>query len=339
MGQLLKAGYNTHYATGSRAFTETLRRVVGPRGTPQFRYFNSYTEAARNDVDVLICDESHRIRKTSNSRFTAKARRSGVSQIAELLQCSKVAVFLIDDHQVVRPDEIGSASYIREAARNSGCLLHDYELDIQFRCGGSEAFINWVNNTLQITRTPNILFRREEQSEFEFRIFASPAEMEEAIRRRAEEGYSARVTAGFCWPWSEPTHEGFLVTDVAVGSYERPWNAKPEAAKLDKSIPKSHFWATDPNGIDQVGCVYTAQGFEFDYVGVIFGTDLVFDPDQAIWNGTPSNSYDSVVKRSGSNFTDLVKHTYRVLLTRGLKGCYVYFTDKNTERFFRSRLE
>ena len=104
-------------------------------------------------------------------------------------------------------------------------------------------------------------------------------------------------------------------------------------------IPKSNIWAHDPNGIDQIGCIYTAQGFEFDYVGVIFGNDLVYNLDEQAWEGHPENSADNVVKRSKDKFIDLVKNTYRVLLSRGMKGCYVYFMDKDTERFFKSRIE
>jgi len=109
--------------------------------------------------------------------------------------------------------------------------------------------------------------------------------------------------------------------------------------RLPKGVPKAVYWPYDPNGIGQIGCIYTAQGFEFDYVGIIWGLDLVYDPDKPGWVGNRDNSYDTVVKRSGDKFMDLVKHTYRVLLTRGMKGCYVYFMDKNTERFVRSRLE
>ena len=105
------------------------------------------------------------------------------------------------------------------------------------------------------------------------------------------------------------------------------------------NIPKSNFWAYDPNGINQVGCIYTAQGFEFDYVGVIFGKDLTYEFDQQDWIGHKERSFDTVVKRSKDQFVDLVKNTYRVLLSRGLKGCYVCFLDKQTEQFFRSRME
>ncbi len=127
--------------------------------------------------------------------------------------------------------------------------------------------------------------------------------------------------------------------DVVIGDFKRPWDAKPGSKKLAKGIPPAELWAYDPEGIDQVGCVYTAQGFEFDYVGVIIGKDLVYRFDEGGWKGVKDESADSVVKRSKEGFIDLVKSTYRVLLSRGMKGCYVYFVDKETERFFKSRMD
>jgi len=117
-----------------------------------------------------------------------------------------------------------------------------------------------------------------------------------------------------------------------------PWNTGPDATRLAPGVPPAPFWASDPNGINQVGCVYTAQGFEFDYVGVIFGRDLRWDPASQDWIGDSGASHDTIVKRSGDRFTDLVKRTYRVLLTRGMKGCYVYFEDEASRpRFERGR--
>jgi DUF2075 family protein len=145
--------------------------------------------------------------------------------------------------------------------------------------------------------------------------------------------------AGFCWLWSEPNGDGTLVDDVVTGDFRRPWDAKSGAGKLAPDIPKETLWATDPNGLKQVGCVYTAQGFEFDYAGVIFGKDLRYDFDTQSWRGFNEESHDTVVKRSKDAFVDLVKSTYRILLSRGLKGCYVHFMDKQTEQFFRSRME
>lgn len=337
MADLLLNGYNAHYATGSKAFTETLRKIIGVRGSVQFKYFNSYSNAEQNEIDVLIADEAHRIRETSNSRFTKRINRSNESQIEELLKASKVAVFFIDDYQVVRPNEIGSTEYIKKSISTKNYKVFEYELEAQFRCSGSDAFVNWINNTLSIKRTANVIWDQTE--EFDFKIFSSPLELENAIREKNAQGFTARMTAGFCWDWSMPNEDGTLKDDVIIGDYRRPWDAKPEAKKLAPGIPKASLWAYDPNGINQIGCVYTAQGFEFDYVGVIFGEDLAYDFDQQKWIGKTSKSSDSVVKRSRGAFVDLVKNTYRVLLSRGMKGCYVYFMDKDTERFFKSRME
>lgn len=337
MADLLLSGCNAHYATGSRAFTETLRNIIGNRGAVQFKYFNSYAAAQDNEIDVLIADESHRIRKTSNSRFTSAGHRSNVEQIEELLRAAKVGVFLIDDVQVVRPNEIGSVEYIRRHAEAMNCIVSEYELEAQFRCSGSDSFVNWIDSTLGIRRTTNVLWEGKES--FEFKIFDSPQALDEAIREKATEGYTARMTAGFCWKWSKPRPDGTLVEDVAIGGYVRPWNARPEASRLAKGIPKASLWAHQPGGIAQIGCIYTAQGFEFDYVGVIFGKDLLYRFEQQAWIGDRQQSHDTVVKRSGDKFLGLVKNTYRVLLSRGMKGCYIHFIDRETENFFRSRME
>lgn len=337
MAEFLRDGRNAHYATGSKAFTETLWSIIGTRSRATFKYFNSYSCAKFNEVDVLICDEAHRIRETSNSRFTRKELRSNKPQIREILDAAKVAVFFIDDRQVVRPNEIGSTEHIRNHAKEVDAEISEYELEVQFRCAGSDGFINWINNTLGIQRTANVIW--DEGDGFDFRILSSPQALEAAIRERANEGFTSRVAAGFCWPWSEPRSDGTLVDDVIIGDYRRPWDAKPGKWKLATGIPPAALWATDPNGIDQIGCVYNIQGFELDYVGVIWGRDLRYNFDSQKWIGDKSQSADSVVKRSGELFVDLVKNTYRVLLSRGMKGCYVHFMDNDTERFVRTRIE
>lgn len=334
---LSKEGFNAHHATGSRAFTETLRRILGARAGAQFKYFHNFAMAASNELDVLILDEGHRIRKSSVTRFTRKDQRSGKPQVEELLNAAKVTVVFIDDLQGVRPDEVGSTILIRESANRLGCRIEEFELEAQFRCSGSDAFVNWISNTLGIERTANVLWQPDER--FEFKLFDSPADLEFAIRRKVAEGASARMTAGYCWPWSMPRADGTLVDDVVIGDYHRPWNANPEAKGLAKGIPKAQLWAFDPHGIDQVGCVYTAQGFEFDYVGVIVGRDLFWDPALADWRGRKEFSHDRKVKQGRERFTDLVKRTYRVLLSRGIKGCYVHFVDRETRDFVTSRME
>lgn len=333
LADLTALGYNSHYATGSKSFTQTLRKIVGGDSNNLFKYFMSYGEAKPKELDVLILDEAHRIREKTGYPF----KSTGHPQVEDLIRASKVLVFFIDDFQSVRKGEIGSAKFIKEHAERLDCKVYEYELEAQFRCGGSNGYTNWVLNTLHIEKTANAIWKDEPA--FEFKIFDSPDSLEQAIRDKESEGHTARLTAGFCWEWSKfLSPDKKLVEDVQIGAYKRAWNARPELTGLPKGTPKADFWAYDEGGINQIGCIYTAQGFEFDYAGVIFGTDLRFNPDAAEWEGHPEDSYDTMVK-SSEDFLQLVKNTYRVLLSRGMKGCYVYFMDKNTERFFRSRIE
>jgi hypothetical protein len=340
VAELSKLGLRTLHLTGSKAFTENLRKVVGARAGAVFKYFrDTATLSADDKLDVAILDEAHRIRAISTSRFTPAKARTGKAQIDDILDSTRTSVFFIDDLQVVRPGEVGSTDLIREAAAKREIEIQEFQLEAQFRSNGSDSFIQWVDNTLELARTPQVLWPMDD--DFDFRIVPSVRELDRLIRERAGEGSTARLVAGFCWPWSNPDANGELVPDVTVGDWEMPWNAQAGAGKLAPGIPKSDFWASDPNGINQVGCVYTAQGFEFDYVGVIFGPDLVYRPMDGGWVGQPKESFDRVVSRgvTAAQFTNFVKSTYRVLLTRGLRGCYVYLADSLTRDFVLSRTE
>ena len=339
VAELSALGLRSIHATGSKAFTQNLRQNVGTRATALFSYFMSLASISEQ-LDVLVLDEAHRIREVSGNRFTRKADRSGKSQIDDILDASRVTVFFIDDLQVVRPEEVGSSELIRNAAAEArGIPIREFELEAHFRANGSDGFVQWIDNTLDIGRTPQILWPMSD--DFDFRVVDSIEALEALIRGQAAQGATSRLVAGFCWPWSNPEPDGQLVSDVVVGDWRMPWNARAEAGRLAAGIPKSDYWASDPGGLNQVGCVYTAQGFEFDYVGVIFGRDLVYRPGVG-WVGQPSESKDRYVASknvSTEAFTEYVKNIYRVLLSRGLRGCYVHFLDVQTRDFVLSRLE
>lgn len=338
LAELSKLGFNAQYATGSKAFTETIRKTIGKGGFEQVKYFNSYVTAEGNMIDVLVADESHRIRTTSNNMYTPRAKKSSIPQVEELISVAKVPVFFIDDRQNVRPREIGSSTYIRENAERLDCKVYDYYLDIQFRCLGSDKFIQWINNTLGVTKTAEAIWDTK-NNEFEFQIVSSPQELYEKIKEKNNVvPNSARMVAGFCWKWSEPNLDGTLVKDVVIGDFAMTWEGKETGRKLAPNVPPASLWPYDPRAVNQIGSIYTIQGFEFDYVGVIIGKDIMYNFETNQWEGHPENSADSVVKRSGDKFLNLCKNAYRVLLSRALKGCYVYFVDKDTEKFYKSRI-
>ncbi len=328
MGELLRQGRSVMHATGSSAFTNTLRKIVGSRARALFKFFNSFIGAEANAFDVLIADEAHRIRETSNNMYTRRDKKSKVPQIDELLNVARLSVFFIDEKQIVRPNEIGSVEQIRQAATKAGVDQNDlseFELQTQFRCSGSDAYLQWLDNALGIRPSEFPRF----DSRMEFRVFDDPASMMREVRaRNAERKNSARIAAGFCWKWSKPRPDGSLVNDVVIGDFQMPWERKDAFWK----------WATDDSGMEQVGTVYTAQGFEFDYMAVIFGNDFVYDLASSTWRAVPERSHDTQVKRKNPKLSEHLASVYRVLLSRAHKGVYVYFMDKGTEAYFKEQL-
>ena len=333
LGELSRQGRTVLHATGSSAFTQTLRRVAGsraPRVRSLFKYFNQFVDAERNSLDVLLCDEAHRIRLTSANRYTPARHRSGRPQVAELIDAARVPVFLLDQFQVVRPGEIGTVEEIRTAADAAGLGVRLVELDGQFRCGGSRQYEDWVLRLLGLQAGGPVRWSGDDA--FELTTAPSASALERELREHLEAGYGARLAAGYCWPWSNPVPGG-LKLDVQIGDWHRPWNNKKETSHA--GAPGTPFWATDDAGFDQVGCVYTAQGFEYDYAGVILGPDLVWR--SGAWVARPERSHDSQVKRgTPEEFDRAVRNTYKVLLTRGLRGASVMSTDPETQELLET---
>ncbi|WP_329115744.1 DUF2075 domain-containing protein [Streptomyces sp. NBC_01465] len=334
LGELYRRGVTALHATGSASFTKTMRKVAGARKREVqdlFKYFNSFMAAEKNSLEVLVCDEAHRIRETSVNRYTPAAHRTGRPQIEELIDVARVPVFLLDEHQVVRPGEMGTVQEIRAAAAAKGLECRVVALDSQFRCGGSDAYLRWVVRLLGLEDGGAVEW--EPDGRMELTVVDSPEELEQFLDGRRALGYGARMSAGYCWKWSDAKPGLPLPADVRIGNWERPWNLKGERSVM--GAPPSALWATDPAGFGQVGCVYTAQGFEYDWSGVILGPDLVWR--NGAWAVERAASKDPVFTKaiSDADVSRLIRHTYKVLLTRGMVGTVIYSTDAETRAKLR----
>ncbi|MET8046566.1 DUF2075 domain-containing protein [Streptosporangium sp. NPDC005286] len=337
---MARAKRRTWYATGSRAFTETMRRFV--TGSDKelknlFKYFNDFATAGPNEVDILIADEAHRARLKSFDRFNA-SKRSDRPQIQDLINAARVPVFFLDEHQVVKPGEVGTLAAIKSYAQQLNVIHHHIPLEGQWRCGGSVAYDLWVRSLLGLGvedgewdggAGPQSW---ESDENFEVVIAESPADMEAILASKLSEGWTARMTAGFCWPWSKPNPDKTLHPDVKIGDWERPWNANSPSRVGE--APPSQIWASAPGGFGQIGCVYTAQGLEFDWAGVIIGPDLLVRGGRIVTERAGNQDKD-LTKSSVTpeQFDRLVRNTYKVLLTRGLAGVVLYSTDPETQEF------
>ncbi len=334
LGELSRRGKTTLHATGSKAFRNSLRKIAGAR-SPQvqklFSYFNSFMSAERNSLDVIICDEAHRIRETSANRYTKADLRTGTPQLHELLNVARVPVFLLDSNQVVRKGETGTPDYIEEEARELGLKVIRVDLDGQFRCGGSRLYETWLNGFLNLDHSEKVTWAKDPN--FKVLVAGSPEEIESKLRQFESEGYKSRITAGYCWTWNDPNEDGSLPNDVKIGNWSKPWNVKGDRGV--GGYLSGELWAIDPKGFDQIGCVYTAQGFEYDWNAVIFGPDLVWR--SGTWVADRSGSKDPAMRGiAPDHFETLVKNTYKVLLTRGLVGTLIFSVDEETQQYFES---
>ncbi|WP_082569646.1 DNA/RNA helicase domain-containing protein [Knoellia sp. Soil729] len=338
MGELARQGRSVMHATGSRSFTQTLRKVAGkraPRVQKLFAYFNSFMDAEKNGLDCLILDEAHRLRETSVNRYTRKeVRLVARPQLEELVDAARVPVFLLDDHQVVRPGELGTADEIEEYAVARGLRVRRISLDDQFRSGGSEVYVSWVQQLLGLEGGVPSIWPGDPR--FELRTASSPEDMEAWLRRHQDAGLTARIAAGYAWPWSDPRADGTLVPDVVIGDWARPWNLRG-----DRSVggaPPAALWATDPAGFGQIGCVYTAQGFEYDHAGVIIGPDLVWRHGRWITVRDASKDPDFRSRKTvgDDDFDRLVRNVYKVLMTRGMRSVVIFATDAETQSHLES---
>ena len=334
MARLLnKNKKNVYYVTGSRAFKDVLSSLAGSRLRSHFGFFTlNYNKMwGSNSIDVLICDEAHRIRANSVKRYEKK---SEYPQIEELIDVAKLSIFFVDEDQIIRPDEVGSISLIKETAKRLGIkTIEEFELKTQFRLSGSDEYLQWLDFVIGISEAELPISEVKElikNSKMEFKIFNSPEELKRAIDEKRKEGKSARLVAGFCWPWSEPRADGTLVNDVKIGNFEMPWEPKDKFSKW--SLPGSKY-------ADKcIGTVYTVQGLEYDYMGVIFGNDLVIRNGK--WVAKPENSYDRHinVKKYRDKIDWYLKRIYRVLMSRAHFGVYVYFLDEETRKYFEKFL-
>ena len=289
----------------------------------------AFVTTPKNDIDVLIVDEAHRLREQGGLYGNV-----GEHQVKEIIFSSKASIFFIDESQQVTIDDVGSKETIKRFAKKKGAEVIECSLPSQFRCNGSDGYIAWLDNVLGIRDTANPILG---QHEFDLKVFDDPMALHEAIVQRNGNNKS-RVVAGYCWPWitkkKDPT--GY---DIVIGEYKRRWNLQDDGS----------LWIMKPNSIEEVGCIHTCQGLELEYVGVIIGPDLIVrdcvvmtQPDKRAKQDKTIFGYKSRLKetpvQTARQLDLIIKNTYRTLMTRGMKGCYVYSEDEETRDFLRSRL-
>ena len=297
-----------------------------------FKGSGIYTETANNMIDTILVDEAHRLNEKSGM-----FHNMGENQIKEIIHAAKCSVFFIDESQRVTLQNIGRVDEIRKWAEEEKAQITEMELVSQFRCNGSDGYLAWLDHTLEIRDTANFDM---EDIDYDIRIFDSPTKMQELIIERNRTSHNrARILAGYCWNWKKEGVNDPSVHDIKIGDFEISWNLK-----------NTTTFAIDEDSIHEAGCIHTSQGLEFDYVGVIIGDDMRYENGMVVTDFTKRARTDQSLKGikklykenpelANKEADEIIKNTYRTLMTRGMKGCYVFCTDQRLAAYLKKCLE
>lgn len=292
-----------------------------------------FVDAVPDAFDVLLADEAHRLNERSGLY-----QNMGENQVMEIIRAAKLSVFFIDEDQRVTLKDIGSVDEIRRYARMFQAPVTEMELDSQFRCSGSDGYLSWLDNALQIRETAN-LDLEDPGFRYDFRVYDDPNELRADIEDRNRTNNRSRMVAGYCWNWISRGKNDSDVHDVTIPEFGfgMSWN-----------LGSTNTWAIDEGSINEIGCIHTCQGLEFDYVGVILGDDIRCEGGEVVTDASKRARTDQSLRGLRTMYPDetearrvadrIIKNTYKVLMSRGMKGCYVYCTDKGMAEHLQGML-
>ena len=297
-----------------------------------FRGSGAFIDTSPNEYDALVVDEAHRLNK-----FSGLFGNLGENQIKEIINASKFSVFFIDEDQRITLKDIGSKQEIELWADRAGAEVTEMDLSSQFRCNGSDGYLAWLDDILQIKETVN-----EDLTgiDYEFKVLDSPSELRDIIFSKNEINNKARMVAGYCWKWQSKKDCNAFDIEFPKYKFKMKWNLTEDGST----------WIISPNSVNQIGCIHTCQGLEVDYIGIIIGEDLIIRNGIVITDASKRASSDNSVKGYKKLLNDdpkkakktldlIIKNTYRTLMTRGMKGCYIYCVDKETGDYFKESLK
>lgn len=321
------------YLTQSGTLRAQLERAASDPGAKGlFVNVQRYLDQRSCGPEVLLIDEAQRLNRAGNT-------------VSRLLGRTRVSAFFLDERQIIKPDEGVTRAELEHVAEENGIKPVHVHLDTQFRCGGSQSYQNWLSTLL----SPTGAVPEWAAHDYDVAVTADPAELSAWVEEHSQRGATARISAGYCWEWKKSGPRDRLRPEVHIpwidartGEHKvwaRPWNARYAIHDEDGRpvAPVSTYWATDPGGDQQVGCIYTAQGLEYPYAGVIMGPDLVRRGNR--WEAHPECSWDSWARHTTvDEYLRLALNIYWVLLTRGARGCRVYSTDELTQQFLSTVL-
>lgn len=320
------AAYVTKNSAPRQAFLSILSGNKAENVADIIQLFRSpfgLSQVPANSYDCLIVDEAHRLVKKMYGDWT------GENQVKECINASLLSIFMLDEDQAVTTKDIGSVQEIDKWCKALGSTLimrEETKLYSQFRCNGSDAYIQFIDHLLQ--RGKETMAISLSELNYDFQVFDNPVQMRDALREKNAINNKARMVTGYCYDWNVKNGRGDIDIDLP-GGFQAKWN-----------LANDKIWAINPRSFEEVGCIHTAQGLEFDYVGVLIGKDLTYDKatGRVLVNKLAISKDDKSSGIRGASDDDarrLILNTYKTLLTRGQKGCYVYCEDEALWKYFK----
>lgn len=280
-------------------------------------------DVAHGNYDLLIIDEAHRLQRRQGivnySAFDNLNNFFGLgnegTQLDWIMKSSKHQIFFYDENQSIKPADIRPEDFIKLNAKK-------YELNSQMRVEAGEEYIKFIEDIFDLKIPIKTTFEN-----YDFKIFDNAEEMVKAIKTKDEQHKLARVVAGYAWPWH--TAHGTRDYDIEIGDLKLIWN----------SIAQD--WVNSPNAINEVGCIHTVQGYDLNYVGVIIGPEFSYDPENKKFKVDKEKYFDTNGRNGITDPNELERYViniYKTLLTRGIKGTYLYVCDENLRKYFKDKI-
>ncbi|MFP4111502.1 MAG: DNA/RNA helicase domain-containing protein [Candidatus Woesearchaeota archaeon] len=284
----------------------------------------SPNEVFNDNYDLLIVDEAHRLRQRVNItnywQYDSNNRKHGFSREATeldwILSQSKFQIFFYDRAQTIKPTDI-DGDYFKKKTKNN--KIDEFVLRSQFRVQAGNDYLEYIQNILNCDQT-----EKREFSNYDLRFFDSFSELYSQIKIKENKNGLSRLVAGYGWKWISKKKKNEY--DIEIENIKLQWNT----SLID--------WINKPESVNEIGCIHTIQGYDLNYAGVIFGPEIDYDPETNEIIINEKKYHDRNGKASIKNKSELKKYIlniYSVLLTRGIKGTYIYVVNKNLKEYLR----
>lgn len=284
--------------------------------------------------DLLIVDEAHRLRCRyrgnvshhptiiDRNKFLGLDERNG-TELDWIMLCSKSQILFRDNRQTVRPCDLREEEFISILRNNNREPDVQLALDTQWRCLGGKDYIDYMHDILWCKAQG---YQKIEN--YDLKMYTDCYQMYQDIQKKNDEMKLCRMAAGYAWPWDRKNTDAYT---IEIQGHKYRWNRSYDN------------WITKKGAFKDIGCIHTLQGYDLNYAGIIIGNDLKYDMKKQKIVADKTNYFDTLGKAGVADDPEALKdylcHIYLTLLTRGIRGTYIYVCDDELRKYMSQYFE